>query len=194
MRPYKEVYLYHDSKKERTLIDRYNGTMTDLNELILRVEEIQDAELNEQQLKEIMTDHKKFVIDLKAHIKTTFPHPKAKDSFNLEALGIDYVFLDSITKAINPTSFKYDIKERLFVASGTEVKKLKKTCEVYTKNDNQVKAIKELNKIIEGVNALVDNATVGTHTLHYIRKLSNQLLTFDNGQIKIWYEYLLQIK
>lgn len=190
---FKPQLLYRDERRAKAATNKYSQALMSLNKLIDEAESVLNRELSDNEKTNLQQLKSEFVTD---EVKAKFPMPKADESFNLRALGIDLKpFREALKTAdtLNVSSYEYKLKESRFISNEKYVSEIEKTFDVYTQNGAQNEALALSKQMIELVNKFKEKKYCFT-TMPVLTMGNPIIAVGDNSSNVPFYHSILKIK
>ena len=195
-----KVYLYTDTIRIKELTRQYVFNIDILNSIVQEIENnITRKPLSEKEMHSLCNDTTTFIDNLKLSIKEMFPYPMAKDSYNLDALGIEYQKLNDLQAKLKTRHNPCTIESGKFIESEEYLNTITESCKRYAETDQQKKVLKLLTQIVDATNKLIDHdqdrSVIVSSIRYYLDRQFNLLVSFNNdiGKYVIDYTRILTI-
>lgn len=177
------VFLYKDEERIKRMQAQVPEAAAKLNDFIEEVESEFSRTLSDQEKVKVKDEGIDFIIH---DLKQEFPFPKASDSFNYEAMGIN---LDSLLKKhkLNRSSWKVKLRyeEGHFTAPRELIDELSTQHHRYTKNQRQNDALRYAGELYDLIERMQDAGFATTTQIGKIREVTPLLHTNQRGKLEI---------
>lgn len=190
---FKPQFLYRSERKAKAATDKYLQALMSLNKLIDEAESVLSRELTKDEKYSLYQLDSGFVFD---EIKSKYPMPKADESFNLRALGIDlkpYREALNAAKVCNVSSYEFLLTGKRFDEDKEYIKELEKTFDIYTQNEKQNEALALSKQMIELLNKFKEKKYCFT-TMPVLTMGNPIIAVGDNSSNVPFYDSILKIK
>ncbi len=190
---FKGILLYIDEAQKESSLKKYNSNIIKNNEFILEAESLLNRKLTKKEIASVLKNPVQFAEYIKTQIRGTFQFTNATESFNLSALGISFDKLNSLCNIQND-GYKYLADGGKVTAEPKQLKSIKDSCKVYTRNERQNKVYKVAKNIKDSADELIKLGITFSSTQHNFGRATNQLVLNDTSQtLKINYRKILSL-
>lgn len=186
---FKKQYLFTDKIKQIEALRDYENNVLILNDIINELQEnIVRTLLTAEQKQSLMEDARGFIDSLKIDIKSNFNFPHAKDSYNLDLLGIEYTKLNDLLSKLksnyNPCKITGDGSLK---AVDSHIKQLEKSCEVFTTSPEQNNVYKQLKTIADAANVLKakHSNNISSAVNYFLERSFNNYIQYREGVYEV---------
>jgi hypothetical protein len=142
-------FLFVDHNKFVGLQVEYKKSLPKVTALKVAAEDLIDRSLTEPEMKQLFTDTKTFVEDIKQMIRSKFFIPQATTDFNLQSMGKSFEPIDEAATGIIENDFHYGIEGNEYILLDSEYERFENISKAYTTTAKQNLIIDTLERIIE---------------------------------------------
>ena len=188
----KKEFLYYDKRQIDNFKEQYPIKLTFLNEQLIAAENILKRKLKDSEKIKIKNEGVSWI---KEEIKKQYPFFNGNDTFNLQALGVNYKALDEVSLKISRIPFNYDYKllNGVFTELNSEYERYKELAKIYTSNELQNEVLSYCKELEKTFKKMAAANLIPEYAKQHISKVAKCMTAeYENNILTIQpdYEYI----
>lgn len=189
MPEFKKELLYKDEAKQKRLTQDYISNLEKINKYIFECEALLKKKLTKKEIQAILKNPIEHSNSVKDIIKDSFQFKSASTQFNLDALGLSFDNLNSLTNQLPKTPLNYLVDSGKIIVEPKQLKAIEEQSKVFTNSEDQNKLLKTAKDLQESAKVLRDMGITYAMTEHHFGRATNQLMNnTSNGLIINYYK------
>lgn len=194
MSEFKKELLYTDEAKQKKLTQDYISNLEKINKYIFECENLLKKTLTKKEIQSILKNPIEHSNSVKEIIKEGFQFPNASIQFNLDAQGLSFDNLNSLTNELPKIPLNYLIDSGRIIVEPKQLKSIEEQSKVFTQNEKQNQIFKLAKTLKECSSKLIELGISYSGTLYNYGNATNNLVLNDSKGLKVNVQKILSLK